>query len=337
MRIGYFGDGPWSHEALAKILQSGDFEIAFITARHGSADPVLRRYAEQLGVGFWVHPNVNAPDFLEQVVSARADLLVSMSFDQILGPGILAAAPLGFINCHAGALPFYRGRNILNWVLINGESRFGVTVHRVDTGIDTGDIILQRFAEIGPEDDYGSVLTQAVSLCAETLFDALVLLKKGQAPRVSQATIHPVGTYCSRRGAGDEWLDWNWPSVRVHNFVRALASPGPGARTHGPKGELAIWRTELIAGAPVYLDKPGAIVGRGRGHVVVKTGDSSIRVSLVGRVAEAGIPAAPESPKFSIGTQLASELAVRVRDLERRLRMLEETHSAARAGGTTAR
>lgn len=106
-----------------------------------------------------------------------------MSFDQILKRGILAAAPLGVVNCHAGALPFYRGCNPINWAIINGETRFGVTVHAVDEGIDTGDVILQTFAPIGPDDTYADRLAAAHGLCADTLHEALVSIADGTARR----------------------------------------------------------------------------------------------------------------------------------------------------------
>ena len=77
-----------------------------------------------------------------------------MSFDQIFKEEIINIPPLKIINCHAGKLPFYRGRNILNWALINDEKEFGITVHYVDFGIDTGDSILQKNYEITDDDDY---------------------------------------------------------------------------------------------------------------------------------------------------------------------------------------
>ena len=88
---------------------------------------------------------------------------------------------------------------ILNWAIINGEEKFGVTVHYVDEGIDTGDIILQKFASIGKQERYGEVLCKAHHLCADTLYEALVLLSEGRAERIPQKSIHPVGFYCSGR------------------------------------------------------------------------------------------------------------------------------------------
>ncbi len=330
MKIGYFADGPWAHEALEKIIRTPELAVVFIVARFDHADPVLRGYAEHLRVPFLLSPNVNAPDFIATIRAFQADLLVSMSFNQILRNDILSAAPLGFINCHAGALPFYRGRNILNWALINGEERFGVTVHHVDAGIDTGDIIVQRFAEIGAEDDYGTLLRKAITLCAESLWDALLLIRNGHAPRIPQHTIHPTGFYCSRRGPGDEWLDWNWTSARVHDFVRAITLPGPGARAEWGENALAVLKTELIENAPSYIDKPGTIVGRDLHSVTVKTGDSTIRVMAVAKVSASGTVGEPEVPRLPIGTTLGCDLRAKLSRLEQQLHALEaKTPNAA--------
>ena len=304
MRIGYFADGPWSHGALDRILGHADWTIAFIAARHPRPDPVLEERARSLGVPFVVPPKVNAPEFLAFVADMKPDINVSMSYDQILRRPIIDSAPLGFINCHAGALPFYRGRNILNWVLINGEDKFGVTVHHVDEGIDTGDIVVQRFAPIGPDDDYAALLEKAFALCPEVLDEALSAIAAGTAPRIRQSTIHPVGLYCGRRVPGDELLDWAWPSKRVHDFVRGISLPGPGARTFFKDGELAILKTRMIPEAPAYIGTPGEVVGRTPRGVVVKTGDTSIEVCETAAVLPGGGLDERRIPALAIGTRL---------------------------------
>jgi methionyl-tRNA formyltransferase len=306
MKIGYFADGVWAHKALDKILTSSQIEVAFIVARFDRGDPILRLYAERLHIPYLLHENVNKGDFMQIVRGFAPDLNVSMSFNQILGKEIRELAPLGFINCHAGALPFYRGRNILNWALINGETQFGVTVHHVDEGIDTGDIILQRFAPIGPDDTYSILLEKAVTLCAEVLFDSLHLLAEGKAPRIVQSSIHPVGFYCSRRGPGDELLDWFWSSQRIHNFIRGISPPGPGARTFLGTRELALLAADLNPQAPAYIDKVGAVVGRTEKGCLVKTGDTTITVTQIADVNANGGLDNPRVPSFSIGTVFRS-------------------------------
>ena len=323
MKIGYFADGPWAHQALEVLLATDRVQLAFIVARHGAPDPVLREYAERLGVPFLVSPNVNAPEFIERIRPYGSDLHISMSFDQILRAGMLQSAPKGFINCHAGALPFYRGRNVLNWALINGEPRLGVTVHYVDDGIDTGDIIVQRFADITLDDNYDTVLRKAVALCADTLTEAIRLIESGEVRRIPQSSIHPVGFYCGRRREGDEWIDWSWPSHRIHNFVRGITSPGPGARTYAGDATLAVLATELIPNAPEYLCTPGEVVGRdGRGNVV-KSGNNSLRVTQVAAVGENGLLEEAKVPSFQIGTRLGCDPMATLGKLERRVHELE--------------
>lgn len=301
MKIGYFGDGPWSHAALERILAQPGLEISFIAARYENPDPVLRDWAERLDVPFLTPVDVNAAEFLAWLGDRGVDVNVSMSFNQILRLPIIGLAPKGFINCHAGALPFYRGRNILNWAIINGETRFGVTVHHVDKGIDTGDIILQRFADIDPEDDYASVLVKAHVLCADVLSDALVQIANGSAQRIPQSSIHPVGFYCGRRRPGDEAIDWRWPSKRVHDFIRAITLPGPGARAVMDGRTLAILRSETITGAPAYLGTEGEVVGRDENGIVIKTGDTTLRITHVAPISADGRVGESEIPKFPIG------------------------------------
>lgn len=322
MRIGYFGDGTWAHEALERIVQMPGMEVAFIVGRFRTPDMKLHDMARRLGIPFLSSADVNSREFMEQVSAFAPDLNVSMSFDQIFRRELINAAPMGFINCHAGALPFYRGRNILNWVLINGESSFGVTVHYVDEGIDTGDIILQRHLTIDDDDDYASLLTKAVGACGDLLPEALLLLMEGKAPRNPQTSIHPVGFYCGIRQAGDEVIDWNRSSRDLHNFVRALVPPGPGARTYCGGREISILKTEIIQGAPIYKDCPGRIVGRSESGVTVKTADTTLLVRSLAWVS-AGALQEPFTPCFSIGTRFGQDRPVTILRLEQRVAELE--------------
>ena len=301
MRIGYFADGRWAHKSLDRIRRLKGVQVRLIVARYESPDPVLKSAADNLGVPFLVEENVNREDFLETLRDVQVDLNVSMSFNQILKRPIMELAPKGFINCHAGALPFYRGRNVLNWVLINGEERFGVTVHHIDEGIDTGDIIKQRFAPIGPDDDYAALLDRAVDLCADTLEAALAAIRDGTDTRTPQTDIHPVGQYCSARRDGDEWIDWSWPSERIHNLVRGIAPPAPGARTTLDGATVAVLRTERIPAAPSYIDRPGSVVGRDPEGVIVKTGDTTLRVTRAADVIDGNLENG-RTPSLRIGT-----------------------------------
>ena len=286
MKIGYFADGPWSHKAIEKIFSNNNFQIAFIVPRYDTQDPILKEWSRKLDVDFIPLEDVNSLDSLEILKKYDADLFVSMSFNQILKANILNLPKKGFINCHAGALPFYRGRNILNWALINDEKEFGVTVHYIDEGIDTGDIILQRMAKITDQDSYKTLLERAINLCAESLFDAICELALGKVNRIEQNLIDPVGTYFGRRREGDEWLDWNWSSRKIFNFIRAITNPGPCARTLFEEQNLKVRSSLEIKGASNYTSTAGEIVGRNKDYLVVKTGDATIMIPRSDSVCE---------------------------------------------------
>ncbi len=317
MKIGYFADGLWSHKALEKILEDERFVISFIVPRYDTQDPVLKEYSDHLNVDYLPIKNVNHADAIDKLTGYGADIFVSMSFNQILKKKILESAPLGFINCHAGALPFYRGRNVLNWVLINDEKEFGVTVHYIDEGIDTGDIILQTMGEITDHDDYSTLLSQSIDLCAELLFNSLDEIDKGTAIRKPQSEIHPVGFYCSRRIDGDEEIDWNWKSRQIFNFIRAISKPGPCARTTLNGNEIVVKKASIVPDAVDYIGIPGEIVGLKDGGLIVKTGDSIIFIKSL---------SPPHSSKiYRVGTRFGMNLLKKVQLLQERVKELENS------------
>jgi len=279
MNIGYFADGPWSHNALENLLSDDTLEVRFICARDDAPDGVLRAKALEASISFITHSNINSAEFRALMEEYQCDMFVSMSFNQIFRRNLINLPPLKTINCHAGKLPFYRGRNILNWVLINDEKEFGITVHYVDEGIDTGDIILQSCYPINDDDTYASLLHRAYEGCAHNLYQAIKKIQDGKVCPVEQKSIHAIGQYCTGRREGDERLDWNQNSREVFNFVRAICRPGPEARTFLGEKEIKINRAQYLPNAPNYKGIVGAIVGVEAGAFLVKTKDKVIKIT----------------------------------------------------------
>ncbi|MBV6493607.1 MAG: Methionyl-tRNA formyltransferase [Turneriella sp.] len=278
MKIGYFADGKWSHEAFKRLIADKEIAIAFICARFDTQDTTLKDFATQYQIDYIKHENINTKNFLGKVARYQCDLFVSMSFNQIFKKDIINLPPLKTINCHAGKLPFYRGRNILNWALINDEPEFGITVHYVDEGIDTGDIILQKTYTITDEDTYATILEKAYMNCAKILYKAIEMFKTGVPTAIEQKNIHPVGFYCTQRKDGDEVLDWNLTSRKIFNFVRAVCEPGPKARAFLNGIEMKINKIEMIPGAPEYICSIGVILQKDATGFLVKTSDSFVKV-----------------------------------------------------------
>lgn len=278
IKIGYFADGPWSHNAFNLLVNDDSIEIKFIVPRSDSKDDTLKSFADLYEIDYIKGYNINSDEFYEKILPYKCDLFVSMSFNQIFRERIINLPRLKTINCHAGKLPFYRGRNILNWALINDEKDFGITVHYIDEGIDTGDIILQRLYPISDEDNYATLLETAFKECAQILYDAIKIIQLDKVKRIIQTDIHPIGFYCGRRGEGDEIINWNQSSRGIFNFIRAICKPGPMATTFLGDNVVRINNARLIENAPNYINTIGQVVGKTKYGFIIKTADSTIEV-----------------------------------------------------------
>lgn len=311
MKILYFGDASWGARALEEVVARGH-RVLGVVQRVNPTDGEVAATAQKLGLPLYQPQRCNATEFLEVIRQLGPDINLSVSYDQILRRPILDSAPRGFVNFHAGKLPWYRGRSVLNWALINGETEVGVTAHFVDEGIDTGDIILQRTLPVEWSATYADILNRTVETFIPLVADTVDLLASGNYSRTSQKD-HP-GSYFPRRGPGDEWLDWSDSSRNIYNKIRAISAPAPGSRTVLGDREVVIWRARYETTWPVYIGTPGQVVGIEPDGVRVKTGDSTIVLTEMGFADGDAHP-----PRLAIGTRFGINLHARLIELERRL------------------
>jgi len=301
LRLVVFGDGPWAAKSLRR-LQQGRHRVVAVVLRECPSDPTLGEATRALRLPVLQPRDVNDPAFVECLRALTPDLGLSIAYNQILRRDVRGSAPLGCVNVHAGKLPSYRGRNVINWAIINGEREIGLTVHFMDDGIDTGDILLQHTLPIGWTDSYGDVLGRVVEAIPQFVEEGVELVACGNYTTERQA--EAVGTYFGGRGEGDEWLDWADSSVNLHNKVRGISRPGPGARTLLDRQRIVIWRAYYDPAWPKYMATPGQVVGRQPGDgVFVKTGDSTLLVQEVEIAGQVG------PPSWRLGTRLGVSLA----------------------------
>lgn len=278
IKIGYFGDGKWAHKALDLLIDDSRINVEFICPRFSTKDDFLKLRSKKFKIDYVIEKDINSLSFINYVKRKEIDLIVSMSFDQIFKKEVFTIPKYGSVNCHAGKLPYYRGRNILNWVLINDEKEFGITVHYIDEGIDTGDIIAQKTFQIDDNDSYKSLLEKAYIECPSLLKESINQLIDGNFNRIKQDSIASAGTICSKRVPGDEIIDWQKSSRYIFNFVRALNGPSLSATTFLNKKEIKIFQVEEINNAPNYIGIPGSILSKDKFGYIVKTGDSYIKI-----------------------------------------------------------
>ncbi len=184
--------------------------------------------------------NVNLPEWIDRIRKISPEVIFSFYYRNLLGSGILMIPSVGAFNLHGSLLPAYRGRSPVNWVLVNGEQRTGVTLHHMLEAPDAGDIVAQKEVPIEFEDTAYTLYQKLCTKARDLLEETLPLIKKGTAPRVAQNLSQ--GSYYGGRRPEDGKIDWRWPVMRIYNLIRAVTEPFPGAFTFLPEGEkLFIW------------------------------------------------------------------------------------------------
>jgi methionyl-tRNA formyltransferase len=205
--------------------------------------------AEEYAIAAVTPADPNAPEVVARVAALAPDFLFSFYYRRMLGAALLAVPPRGALNMHGSLLPKYRGRAPVNWAVLAGERETGATLHYMTIKPDGGDIVAQAAVPILPDDSAREVFDK-VTVMAEVMLDrVLPSLVAGNAPRTPQDLSR--GSYFGGRRPEDGIIDWNSDATTIHNLVRAVAPPFPGAHTEIGGMPARILRTRMAdAGAP---------------------------------------------------------------------------------------
>ena len=219
---------------------------------------------------------------------AAYDALIVAAYGQILRPDTLHATRKGAYNVHASLLPKYRGAAPVERAIMNGETKTGVTIMRMDEGLDTGPMAFQRPVSISPVVNAGELAALLADTGAEAIVESLNLLERDSLTLVEQDSL--FATYASKITAKDTILGWGLGAREVHDVIRALA-PGIGARTTHPEveGPIKIWRSRILESETVPLEA-GRIEAE-NGRMVVYCGSGSLEVLELQRPGGRRLPA----------------------------------------------
>jgi len=303
LRILLVGQAAFAEEILRGLEAAGDSITAVVCPPDAGPkpDPVK---AAALARGVPVHQfrSLKAPEARRAFAEAHADLGVLAYVTQIVPEPLLHIPRLTSICFHPSLLPRYRGGSAIAWQLIRGESESGVTVFWPDAGIDTGPILLQRSAPVGPDDTAGSLYFKTLfPLGVQTVLDAVALVREGKAPRVpqdeSRASYDPL---CRDEHAA---IDWSCPAAELHDLIRGC-DPQPGAHTAWRGARLRLYeprRVDARAGAT-----PGTVLAVAAEGLTVAAGDGAIRCA---RARNGGTKAAAAEVARVVGIEAGSRLA----------------------------
>lgn len=230
--------------------------------------------AAEYGIVTIAPADPNSGDVVARVADCRPDFVFSFYYRAMLKAPLLALPARGALNMHGSLLPRYRGRVPVNWAIIHGETETGATLHYMIEKPDAGDIVAQTAVPILPDDTAKEVFDKVTVAAEMTLDSALPALVAGTAPRTRQDPRR--ASYFGGRTPEDGVIDWSRDASSIHNLVRAVAPPYPGARTKLDGRPARILRTRVLDRAAAPVGAPSLSVEHGR--LVARCGGGTLGV-----------------------------------------------------------
>ena len=251
---------------LSVLLEAGVEVPLVVTHRDDPHERIwfasVASLAQHRGIEAAFPEDPNTPEFIARVRALAPDFLFSFYYRRMLGPELLAAPSRGAFNMHGSLLPKYRGRVPVNWAVLKGETQTGATLHEMVEKPDAGRIVDQEPVPIGPDDTAAEVFARVA--------DAAETLMRRSLPRLldGSAVLRPQdlsrGSYFGGRRPEDGRIDWKQPAGTIHNLVRAVAPPYPGAFSALSGGTLKVLRSRVAAERSPRPGGPGLYCEDGR-------------------------------------------------------------------------
>jgi methionyl-tRNA formyltransferase len=269
------------HDVGVRCLQAlvdGGVDVPLVVTHHNDPGETVwfasvAELATRLGILTIYPDDPAAPEVLERVRRVQPDFLFSFYYRRMLPATLLAAARRGAYNMHGSLLPKYRGRAPVNWAVLHGERETGATLHEMVEKPDAGRIVDREAVPIGPDDLAVEVFRKVTDAAERVLRRSLPRLVDGSATLTPQDLAR--GSYFGGRRPEDGRIDWLQPARAIHNLVRAVAPPYPGAFADEPDGRLMVFRTRMAAertarsaGPGVYSDAGALWADCGDGKVL---------------------------------------------------------------------
>ncbi|WP_435955704.1 bifunctional UDP-4-amino-4-deoxy-L-arabinose formyltransferase/UDP-glucuronic acid oxidase ArnA [Dryocola sp. BD626] len=207
----------------------------------------VARTAAEHGIPVYAPEDVNHPLWVDRIKSSAPEVIFSFYYRNLLCDEILSSATVGAFNLHGSLLPKYRGRAPLNWVLVNGETETGVTLHRMVARADAGAIVAQQRVEITPEETALTLHHKQREAATTLLRDILPIIKTGDFPQHEQDISQ--GSYFGRRTPQDGRIDWSNSATEINNLIRAVTDPWPGAFSYVGGTKFIVWKGRVVANA----------------------------------------------------------------------------------------
>ena len=278
MRVVFMGTPDFARTALEALIKAGHKIVLVVTqpdkpkGRSGKLQiSDVKDCAIKNGIEVFQPEKIKEESSVSFLKSIDADIYVVAAFGQIISKEILDIPRYGCINIHASLLPKYRGAAPIQQAILDGEKVTGVTIQQMNTGVDTGDILLQREYAISDDETGGSLFDRLSILGADLVIEALDLIEKGKIiPRPQDES---KATHCGKIKKDMGLIDWSWSATKIERYIRGL-NPWPSAYTYMDGRQLKIWKAYVSdekgeCATVLKVDKKSITIGCGEGSVRV--------------------------------------------------------------------
>ncbi len=280
MKIVYMGTPDFAVAPLEAVLKAGHEVTAVVTQpdkQQGRGKEMrmtpVKECALRHGIPVLQPAKLKEPEAIEELRKYPADIYVIAAFGQLLTEEILNMPRFGCINIHASLLPAYRGAAPIQWVIINGEKKTGVTIMQMAKGLDTGDMLLKKEVAIGEKETGESLHDKLMAAGAELIVEALPKIEKGEIVPVKQD--ERLSCYAKRLSKDMGRIDFQKDALSIERLVRGLNS-WPSAYTLYKGKTLKIWEADVV---PMEENRePGFVVRVSKDYFDIATGEGALRV-----------------------------------------------------------
>ena len=286
----FFGYSEVGYDCLSLLLDRGDAIAAVFTHEDNPGEriwfktPAAALRERGAAIPVFTPGKIPASEWTDRIAAMRPDLILSAYYRNMIATKILGLARLGAFNMHGSLLPKYRGRAPINWAVLHGEPRIGMTLHRMVRAPDAGAIVDQEGVDIGPRDTAEQAFRKVLPCARRVLARQIDALLAGTARETPQD--ESQATYFGGRGPEDGRIEWTRTSAEIFNLVRAVADPYPGAFTDTGGARLMVWWAEPDSpAARGRRGEPGEVLSLD--PLIVATGDGALELT---RVEWRGVP-----------------------------------------------
>jgi methionyl-tRNA formyltransferase len=293
MRLVFAGTPAFAESALRALLEAGHDVAMVLTRPDRPAGRGLRLRPSEVktlasahGLPLAQPTLLKSQEALEELRSARAQVMVVAAYGLILPPPMLELFPLGCINIHASLLPRWRGAAPIQRAILAGDRETGISIMRMEAGLDTGPVYLARSLVIEPEDTAGSLRDKLAALGGRCIVQALAQLEVDQIRAIPQPD-HGV-TYANKIEKHEAVIDWSHEAVQIERQVRAF-NPVPVASTGLRGAQLRVWRASAVV---QRQDVPGRVIEVSDAGILVGCGSGSLLLRELQRAGGKPLPAA---------------------------------------------